>query len=89
MNKQELEKISGFSKVIAKNFHKKCTSLVSVSKEEIVNLLKKINAIVKDYDNRIVKVNTGFLITTNKVTIYNSKEKVIKNSREYGRLSLS
>ena len=88
-SKQELEKISGFSKVITKNFHKKCTSLVSVSKEEIVNLLKKINAIVKDYDNRIVKVNTGFLITTNKVTIYNSKEKVIKNSREYGRIFIS
>ena len=83
------EKIYNFSKVFVNNFHKKCTSLLTINKSEIVNLLKKANQIVRDYSDKIVKCNTGFLISTTKTIIYNSNAKTFNNHREYGRFFIS
>ena len=85
---RQIEKITGFSKVPVKNFYKKCTSCLDVPTEDIIGLLKNLNKIIKDYDQRIVKVNTTFNITHTNTVIYNSDGKKIKNSKEIDRVNM-
>lgn len=83
-----LEDVTSFKKVHHKNFHKKCTSLLNVDKKDIIDLLKHLNKIIKDYDQRIVKAEDGFLINSTDVVIFNTKGEKHVNHREYGRLYL-
>lgn len=84
-----LNDVTSFKKVHHKNNFKPCTSLYDVDKVEIIDLLKKLNSIIKNYDQRIVKVNTGFLMEKSDIFIFNSKgEKHVKHT-EYGRVILS
>ena len=68
-----LNDVTSFKKVHHKNNFKPCTSLYDVDKVEIIDLLKKLNSIIKNYDQRIVKVNTGFLMEKSDILIFNSK----------------
>ena len=84
-----LNDVTSFKKVHHKNNFKPCTYLYDVDKVEIIDLLKKLNSIIKNYDQRIVKVNTGFLMEKSDILIFNSKgEKHVKHT-EYGRVILS
>lgn len=84
-----IEPISGFNKVKYKEVCKLKTPLESVPKEDIVALCKKENAIVKEYDSRIVKVTTGMSINVYHTEIFNSKGNYIPNKKEYGRFIIS
>lgn len=87
-DKRLVQEIDGFKKVAHKNFHNKCTSLLEIDKKEIIDLLKNLNGIIKNYDERIVKVLTSFSSTSTDVTIFNSKGEKHVNHREYGRIGL-
>lgn len=63
-------------------------SYKELDSKEPINLLKKATKIIKDYDKRIVRINTGFSIGTQDVTIFNSNGKICKDHREHARLFL-
>lgn len=80
--------VTDFEPVKYKNFHKKCTSLLKIPTQTIIDYLKNCNKQIKDYDERIVRVTTNFQIVSTKTTIYNTNNKEILNHKEYGRLAL-
>ncbi len=86
---RKVDEITGLTKVPVKNFHKKCTSLLTISDEDLIAYLKAPNQIIRNYDPRIVKCTTGILIQSTNTLILNSKGQKIKNYREYGRLLCS
>lgn len=86
---KSINDINDFEIVKAKEVCPVKRSLTAVSSEEISKYLKHINTIVKDYDQRIVRVTTGMLVTVNDTVIYNSNGKMIPNHKEYGRVFIS
>lgn len=82
---QMLDNVEKFHKVHHKNFFNPCTSLFSVDKKEIIDLLKHLNKIVKDYDPRIVKAENDFSMELTDVNIFNSKGEKHTKHTEYGR----
>ncbi|MBO8427797.1 MAG: TldD/PmbA family protein [Firmicutes bacterium] len=71
-----------------KNFYNKCTSLLTISTDDIVSLLKNVNKEILSYDNRIVKSTASFSISKTTSHIFNSNSKIFNNTKEYGRLGL-
>lgn len=87
-DKKQLEELTSFKKVHHKVFHKKCTSIFDVDKDEVIKLLKHLNSIISSYDKRIVKTTTGILMYDENVTIFNSRGEKHSNHREYSRVML-
>ena len=80
--------VEKIKKVHVKEINNVETPFLSVPTEEIAQLLKKASSIISSYDSRIIRVQTGFNITHNDVTIYNSEGKMRNTVRNYGRLAL-
>ena len=85
---RELTELNGFDNIKVKKIHSKSAPISTVNSAEILSLLKKTANIVLSYDKRIVRVITSFLLTINKVEIFNSDGKHWVDNKEYGRLAL-
>lgn len=70
---------------ISKNIKNPAT-LLSQQSKTLVDYIKAGSEIVSNYDKRIVRIIAGFSIQDRNVFIYNSKGKIFKDSKEYGRV---
>ena len=84
-----LEPLTKLKKLRVKNIHEVEIPLESVDNQVIIDYLKKASTIISSYDKRITRVNAGFAITHNDVSIFNSEGKCWDTTRIYGRLALS
>lgn len=81
--------------VVAKLKNKKIRCIVPVAthfddvdKKEIVDYLKKGEGAMLDYDKRIIRTSVSFAYSHRKFTIINSKEEIINDFVERGRIAV-
>lgn len=87
-NGKQLITVNDFKKQRIKHVHKKIESYLDVKNDDIIALLKRTNKIMKDYDSRIVRSISRFIIKVEDIAILNSQEKQFNDHRELGRLNL-
>ena len=64
-------------------------SLFATPKEDIITVLKKGDKVMKEYDKRILRTNSGLGMVMKDVEIFNSRGKHFKDHKERGRAFLS
>jgi len=84
-----INKIENLENVRYKKINHQRIPLMSVSNEEIINYVKEGINVLINYDPRIVRVVSSFLIEESTRIIYNSDGKSYKKHNEYSRLALS
>lgn len=82
-------KVEKFSVKHVKSIHTVQIPYETVSKEEIINKLKKMSQIMADYDPKIVRRNTGFFSQKEQIVIFNSKGKQIITGKTWARMFCS
>jgi len=87
-NGKQIKEVNGFKEVKAKAVNKPINACSDLDNNVIVDYLKHANKIISEYDSKIVKANTIFLIYTQDVDIFNSDGKEFKDHREHSRLVL-
>ena len=87
-NDKKINEVDTLKSIHVKKNNKVIDSYLNVDEKDIVNLLKKCSTTIRDYDKRIVRVITIFLITVQDIEIFNSDGKIAKDHREHGRLIL-
>lgn len=87
-NGERLLSVDSFELIKVKNRNPIKKSYLSISKEEIIALIKEgTDAIAELKDPRIVRYNGSFGIQHRFVCVYNSKGKWFKRDTEFGRLA--
>src|SRR5574344_1640474 len=87
-NDKKIKEVDTLKSIHVKKNNKVIDSYLNVDEKDIVNLLKKCSTTIRDYDKRIVRVITIFLMTVQDIEIFNSDGKIAKDHREHGRLIL-
>ncbi len=88
-NGQQEYSVKTFYQVKVPNRHGTTRPLHEVSKKEKIALLKEISNAITTFDKRIVRASVGLSDNTQNVVIFNSKEKLFKDTRSRGRLFMS
>ena len=78
--------IDKISKSKVKDISKCNQRLNDVSKEEKIALLKKGEAVMRNYDKRIVRTQASLQSVEKTITIFNSKGKQFNDNKERGRI---
>lgn len=82
-------KVTSLNNVKSPNRNKPVIPYESVPMEQQIALLKEASDVALKYDPRIVKVDVNYNFKTQKVTIYNSDGKIVKDSRTRGRVYIN
>ncbi len=80
--------VNSIKKVHVKNISKLEQPLSEITKDEKINLLKRGDKILREYDKRIVRTQVGISSYKQETTIFNSKGNEFCDSKERGRMFL-
>lgn len=81
--------VNKITKVRTKNKHQHQIDYSTISKEDKIKYLLKGSDACKNFDERIVRVMSGFIIKDQKVYIFNSNGRYVEDRRVRGRAFIS
>ena len=81
--------VNKITKVRTKNKHQPQIDYSTISKEDKIKYLLKGSDACKNFDERIVRVMSGFIIKDQKVYIFNSNGRYVEDRRVRGRAFIS